>query len=240
MKKEIRFYPFNENTPLFAPEPVPANKTIPDWYRKQPGLVEAPNDFIGGGVGATIKKCMSIYDVITMGYMILAPCDIYVDATDPEKLSYSVPAKIKQFQADLFAVHAPEQYDHYPIDRSIYHKQLLRIFPFWSVETPKGYSVLYLQPFHRDLDTQAFAGVIDTDRFISEGHMSFLIKNNFKGVIKQGTPLIQVIPFKRDSWTKKVVDALSSFKVLAKQRFILRSKFTNAYKDRFWFKKEYK
>jgi hypothetical protein len=239
MKKEIKFYPFSENTSLFAPEPISASKLVPEWYRKQPGLVDTGNDFINGGLGATVKKCMPIFDAITMGYFILAPCDIYVDATDPEKLSYSVPLKIKQFQSDLFSIHTPEQYDHYPIDKSIYHKQLLRIFPFWSVETTKGYSCFYLQPMHRDLDTLAIPGVIDTDRLVSEGHMSFLIKSNFKGVIKQGTPLIQIIPFKRDSWIKKIVSSADAIRVLAKQRFMVRSKFSNAYKDNFWSRKDY-
>ncbi len=238
--KTIKFYPFNESSIEFAPAPVPASKMVPEWYRKQPGIVPNDNAYIGGGVDATIKKCMAIFDAITMGYLILAPCDIYVDATNPEKLSYSVPMKIKQFQSDLFAVHSPEQYDHYPLDTSIYHKQLLRIFPFWSVETPKGYSAFYMQPLHRELDTQAIGGIIDTDRFVSEGHMSFLIKKGFKGVIKQGTPLIQVVPFKRDSWTSKVENLTNALKVLVKQRLILRSKFVNSYKDNFWFKKEYK
>jgi hypothetical protein len=240
MKKIIRFYPFNESTQQFSPEPVPASKMVPEWYRKQPSIVKNDNAYIGGGVDATIKKCMAIFDAITMGYLILAPCDIYVDATDPEKLSYSVPMKIKQFQSDLFAVHSFDQYDHYPLDNSIYHKQLLRIFPFWSVETQKGYSSMYMQPLHRELDTQAIPGIIDTDKFVSEGHMSFLIKKGFKGVIKQGTPLIQVVPFKRESWTSKVVNLTEALKTLTVQRFILRSKFINSYKENFWIKKEYK
>lgn len=240
MKKQIRFYPFNESTSLFAPKPVPASKMVPEWYRKQPAVVNNESSYIGGGVNTTIKKCMAIYDAITMGYFLLAPCDIYVDATDPEKLSYSVPLRIKQFQSDLFAVHTPEQYDHYPLDKTIYHKQLLRIFPFWSIKTPKGYSSFYLQPMHRETDTQAIEGVIDTDKFIGEGHLSFLIKKNFKGVIKQGTPLVQVIPFKRNSWTSAPAKFLNSLEELAKQRLVLRSKFVNGYKDVFWFKKEYK
>lgn len=240
MKKIIEFYPFSESTSMFSPEPIPASKMVPEWYRKQPGMVKSENDYVGGGLNLTVKKCMAIFDVITSGYLIVAPCDIYVDATDPEKLTFSVPLKIKQFQSDLFSVHTLEQYDHYPMDTTIYHKQLLRVFPFWSVKTPKGYSSLYMQPMHRELDTQAFAGIIDTDKFISEGHMSFFVKKGFKGVIKQGTPLIQVIPFKRDSWTSKIVDVKKSLSVMAVQRFILRSKFSNSYKDKFWSKKEYK
>lgn len=238
--KKIKFYPFNDSTEVFAEPPSPASKMLPEWYKKQPAFVKSGLEYTNGEVDSTIKKCMAIFDVMTMGYMMLAPCDIYVDATDSEKLTYSVPLRMKQFQGDMFAVHALEQYDHYPMDRKVYHKQLLRIQPFWSVQTPKGYSTWYMQPAHRELDTVAIEGVIDTDTFVSEGHMSFLVKNGFKGVIKQGTPLIQIIPFKRDTWINEKVTSKESAGYFTKQRLILRSKFINSYKEKFWSKKEYK
>jgi hypothetical protein len=237
----IKFYPFSENTASFAPLPIPASRAIPEWYKKQPGIVKNDAALPSGVVNSTVKKCMPVFDLITAGYMIVAPCDIYVDATDPDKLSHSVPLTLKQFQSDMFATHAPEQYDHYPIDTSRYHKQLLRIMPFWSVGTPEGYSTLFANPFHRD-DSELFAmsAIVDTDTFISDGHLSFLVKKDFKGVIKQGTPLVQVIPFKRDSWTSEEVAVDDASKAISKQRFTIRSVFSNGYKDKLRFKKEYK
>jgi hypothetical protein len=237
----IRFYPFSENTATFAPMPIPAIKLLPEWYKKQPGIVKSEDALPQGVINSTVKKCMPVFDIITAGYMIVAPCDIYVDATDPEKLSYSLPLTMKQFQSDMFATHAPQQYDHYPIDKKIHHKQLLRIMPFWSVETPKGYSSLFSNPFHRDeSELLAISAIVDTDSFISDGHLSFLVKNGFKGVIKQGTPLVQIIPFKRDEWSSEEVSHEESAKKMSSQRFNLRSTFANGYKDKMRSKKEYK
>lgn len=238
---KIKFYPFNDSTIEFAPQPIPASRMIPDWYRKQPGVIKSDESMNAGMVNATVKKCMPVFDLLTAGYLIVAPCDIYVDATDPEKLSYSVPLTMKQFQSDIFASHAPEQYDEYPIDTSRYHKTLLRIMPFWSIATPPGYSTMFMQPFHRE-DSQLFAmsAIVDTDKFISEGHLSFLVKKNFKGIISQGTPLAQIIPFKRDDWKSEVVPVSESIKRLFKQRLDIRSTFSNGYKDKFRSKKDYK
>lgn len=238
---KISFYPFNASTAEFAPVPVPASKMIPEWYRKQTGIVKNADALASGVINATVKKCMPVFDLLTAGYIIVAPCDIHLDATDPEKLSYSIPLAMKQFQSDIFASHAPEQYDEYPIDQSRYHKTLLRIMPFWSVSTPPGYSTLFAQPFHRDeSDLFAMSAIVDTDTFISEGHLSFLVKKGFKGIIKQGTPLIQIIPFKREDWDSEIVSIDDSAKKLFSQRLNLRSTFVNGYKDKFRFRKDYK
>ena len=42
--------------------------------------------------------------------------------------------------------------------------------------------------------------MVDTDKYPIPVHFPFLLKKNFEGLIKQGTPIIQVIPFKRESW----------------------------------------
>jgi hypothetical protein len=238
---KIKFYPFNASTAEFAPVPMLAAKVLPEWYKRQPGIVKNDQDLKSGVVNSTVKKCMPVFDLLTAGYVIVAPCDIHLDATDPEKLSYSVPLTMKQFQSDMFATHAPEQYDQYPIETSKYHKTLLRVMPFWSVSTSEGYSTLFAQPFHRE-DTGLFAmsAIVDTDTFISEGHLSFLVKKDFNGVIKQGTPLVQLIPFKRDAWESEVVSVEESSDKMFSQRLNLRSTFMNGYKEKFRSKKEYK
>ena len=32
--KIIKFYPYNEETNVFAPRPVLASKALPEWYKK--------------------------------------------------------------------------------------------------------------------------------------------------------------------------------------------------------------
>ena len=230
---KISFYPFSDKTLSFAPAPIPATKGVPDWYKKQPGTLDE-SQFIKQGVSSsTVKRCMPIFDYMTAGYLITLPCDIYIDATNPDKIEWSVPQSMKSFGSDLIASHAPEQYDHYPIDTRIYHKQLFRIMPFWSVKTPDGYSTLFTHPLHKDhLPFLAIGGLVDTDKFITDGHLSFLIEKDFVGVLKQGTPLVQIIPFKRDDWEMELIDPPAAAKEIQKQRLDLRSTFVNGYRNK--------
>lgn len=237
----IYFYPFSERTLAFAPKPIPASKALPEWYKSQPASLNEEELIPKGLMSSTIKRCMPIFDYITAGYVITIPCDLYIDATNPEKIEWSVPMPMKSFANDMIATHAPEQYSHYPIDTTKYHKQLFRIMPFWSVKTDPGYSTLFMHPTHKDpVPFLTFGGLIDTDNFITDGHLSMLIEKDFKGIIKQGTPFVQVIPIKRENWQMKIMDSTDSTKDIMPQRLNLRSTFVSGYKNKMRSKKEFK
>jgi hypothetical protein len=237
----IKFHPFSEGSVNFAMPPQPASKFLPAWYKRQPSNYPDKDDFSQGIVSSTIKRCMPVFDMMTAGYMITAPCDIYIDATNSEELVYSIPASLRTFQNDLFARHDILQYSQYPMNTNEVHKDLLRIFPLWLVETDPGYSCMFINPLHQDdSPLVGFSGVIDTDTFLSDGFFSFTVKKDFKGIIKQGTPLIQIIPFKRDEWSSEITAPGSNRNKIDKQRIDLKSVFINGYKNKFRFKKEYK
>lgn len=237
----IKFYPFSDATASFAPEPRPASKMVPEWYKQQPATVGNEMDFMSkGGGNATIKRCMPIFDLITAGYILTWPMDVYIDATNPEKITWSVPQPLSPYGNDMVATHGAEQVTHYPVDLDIYHKQIFRILPFWSVKTPPGYSSLFVHPIHRDnLPFHSFAAFVDTDKFISDGHLSMHFEKDFKGIIKQGTPLIQVIPIKRDDWEMELVEQTMADKEVNKQRLNIRSSFKHSYKEKFRSKKDF-
>jgi hypothetical protein len=239
----IKFYPFSEQTEKFAPQPYPASRAVPSWYKAQPGTIsDREEDAIRKGSStSTIKRCMPIFDAMTAGYIIPFPMDIFIDATNPNKIEWSVPMPMKQYGNDMVSTHAPEQYSHYPIDKDIYHKDLFRIMPFWAVKTDPGYSSLFMHPLHQDeLPFWVYGGMIDTDNFITDGHVSMLVKKNFTGIIKQGTPFIQVVPIKRDNYQMEIVDVDIANTEVKKQRLNLRSTFFNGYKQKMRVHKEYK
>lgn len=237
----VRFYPLNEKTTEFADPPEPMSRHLPEWYRRQPATLHSKDELKNGIVKATIKKCMPIFDGMTAGYMLSMPCDVYIDASNPESLTHSVPQAMNMFKGDLFAQHAREQYSEYPLDTEIYHKDVFRINPLYIMETDKGYSTLFIQPLNGDkTPLSLFGAIVDTDRYASDGLFTFMVKKGFQGIIKQGTPLIQAIPFKREDFSSEVLTPADTKKMASKQRLSTRSVFLNGYKNRFRSKKEYK
>lgn len=235
----IEFHPWSDDAELLVNKPTPTKQNVPDWYRKQPSYVNK-DEFLKKGIsGSTIKKCMPVFDAMTAGYTIYCPVDIYVDATDPSKLEYNIPIAIAGLKKEIFTTHSPEQVTHYPMAAN-FHKDVLRINPMWSIRTSPGYSSLFTAPMHQPSTPFIIVpGVIDTDSYMSEGFLSFKIENTFNGIIEKGTPIAQVIPFKRESWSSKTIDYKDSKEIQKKQRMLIRSKFFNYYKNNFWHKKEW-
>ena len=70
-------------------------------------------------------------------------------------------------------------------------------------------------------------------------NLPFNLKDkNFEGLIEAGTPIAQVIPFKRESYQMEIVP-LDKKRSLMNQRTIA-SKLFDAYRNLYWFRKEYK
>ena len=55
-------------------------------------------------------------------------------------------------------------------------------FPKWVnpyvIKTPPGYSVLITQPFHRESVFTILPGIVDTDKYKSQVHFPFVLKDN--------------------------------------------------------------
>lgn len=185
MTQTIKFLPIVGNDS----KPIPAKSRLPHWYKDQAGY----NHFNH----PTIKRCMPIFDAMSAGYLLLSPANITVDSTNPAGLFVE---SDDDFGGMLISQHDIHQYDKYPTPVG-YHRHLLRIHPLWAVQTPSGYSALFTNPIHSNTENLiALSGIIDTDNFISDGHLSFYVKDNSIIKISKGYPLVQVIPIKREEW----------------------------------------
>ena len=82
-------------------------------------------------------------------------------------------------------------------------------------------------------------GIVDTDTYTPPVNFPFVLTDeNYEGLIPAGTPLAQVIPFKRESWemsfgSQKEKDRANDDSVTS------RSRFFDAYKNLFRQKKTY-
>jgi hypothetical protein len=71
----------------------------------------------------------------------------------------------------------------------------------YQLRTPEGVSTLYMPPLNRiETRFRPFSGVVDTDTYMNEVNIPALVTDrSWEGVIEAGTPLVQIMPFVRDS-----------------------------------------
>jgi len=211
--------------------PVPASKLLPDWYKNTKSYIGGEKKPTGdGGTAATIKRCIPVFDVMSAGYIITSPADVFV----------SIKNNAQWFEWSNFGL-----ISFHPIEQAPEHPDR-KPFPYpkwmnpWAITTPKGYSTLFVQPFHRESIFTILPGIVDTDQYTAPVNFPFVINDPaFEGLIPKGTPIAQVIPFKRDSWTMELGDK-KDLEAQAKVSKKLQSKFFDRYKSMFWAKKEYK
>jgi hypothetical protein len=223
------------------PEPEPAEKMLPEWYRKTESYYNNDKTPYGGTQRSTIKKCMAIFDILTAGYFLKAPCDIYIDTTEGKQI-IEVPDFPKTIGiVPMVGNHDLKQLEKYPIDTDIYIEYVFRLNPVWIVSTQKGYSSMFVQPQHySNSPLMAISAIIDTDNYASEGLLSFLVKKDFKGFIKKGEPIIQIMPFKRDNFSSEILSTQEDANLVKGKRGILRTVFSSGYKNSLWVRKSYK
>ncbi len=223
-KKPILGYESLETTPvkklIFS-----AKNLIPDWYKKIPQY-----DMPKGK--KTVKSCVPFLDSFLTGYMITLPYDIYVTIENESPLLHwanpmpNTPSA-REHPADLKLV----PFNHYPIE-FIWSSNVA-----WTI--PKGYSALLTHPLNRhDLPFTTLSAVIDGGLVVSAtNNIPFYIKYGFEGLIPQGTPIAQIIPFRQENWKSKNKVGLSKIGQLHND--LALSIFSGWYKKTFWTKKQY-
>lgn len=246
---------------LFPPEP--ASKNIPLWYKNLDSYMSGEKKPDGNGnTTATIKKCMPVFDAINAGYIIKTPVDVYVSQKEANYLNKDhfnktgeeiyltkeeieekgLAKKIPYYEWPNFGIiefHPIEQAPTHP-NRNGHQKSYPKWINPWSIKTPLGYSVMFVQPFHRDSLFTIFPGIVDTDKYTPPVNFPFVLNDiNWEGMISAGTPIAQVIPFKRENWQMKV-GGKENLVEQDKISNILKTRFFDSYKSQFRSSKEYK
>jgi hypothetical protein len=183
--------------------PVPASKVIPDWYKNLESYIGGDKRTNGiAGTSATAKRCMPIFDAITGGYIISTHTDIWVSQKLNEDGKILPFYEWKSFNAIEF--HSKDQLPEHP-DGAGHELSYPKWINAWSIKTPPGYSCLFISPLHRETPIITLPGIVDTDKYTSPVNFPFVLRDpNMDGLIPAGTPIVQVIPFKRDSWEMKL------------------------------------
>jgi hypothetical protein len=78
---------------------------------------------------------------------------------------------------------------------------------------------------------RSFSGIVDTDKHPVSVNFPFFLRKDFTGILPEGTPIMQIIPFKREEWNSEV--SLDTSGELEKKWQIAKRKISNNYKTYF-------
>lgn len=216
----------------FIELPKPAIKYLPDWYKKTPP--EITKGAIKSEDLRTFKHCVPFLDSMTSGYIFELWQDVEVkQSNDGRPYIYW-----KKVDSEIFSS-KPEGSAGMMDTPYGYSKEVLSFHHNLFIKTPPGYSVIITQPFNRtDLPFYALSGVVDTDKYpLFPGLYPMFLRKGFEGIIERGTPMLQIIPFKRDDWKSENSKELEKEGSLAGR---IASTFMSFwYKRNAWVKKSY-
>lgn len=178
--------------------PIPASKHMPDWYKKAERYVKYPDGTTyldqDNNKIPSWKACPAIYDIFMTGYFLRTPCDIKFIKSNNRLEVVIEDQQHKDFVQIRQEMPGFEQPDGY-------YKDHFAWWPDWAPAVEEGYCVLYAHPFNRfDLPFLNTTGIVDQDKLNLPGTVPFFIKEGWEGVIKAGTPFLQMLPFKRENW----------------------------------------
>lgn len=174
--------------------PKTAASYFPKWHKETNVYIDnAPTKIQSG---KTFKHCLPFMDALRSGYIHELWADLEIESVNNSKSflwkqkDYELISTKQDGSSGMMSI--PSGYDKklYSFNHNLY------------IKTPPGYSVMITQPFNRtDLPFYALSGIVDTDTnpMFPGGYPVFL-KSGFNGIIPRGTPMLQIIPFKRESW----------------------------------------
>lgn len=232
MNKKVIFYPGSHEAALVVPLPKPATDYIPRWYKNLKMFYEnnpVPKD---GRTVMTAKACVPYFDAMTAGWIQELWTDVWVEHNSfgQVEVNFSRHPQPVDLRPPVSGVPASlgtgdQEYTwHQP----------------WSPRLPAGYSMLYTHPLNnQELPFRVMSAIIDSDVFwhTENGNVPFHLKEGFTGLIPAGTPLFQMIPIHRATWTRQA-EKWSHEKSMGWKTTTRRS-FYGAYRKLFHQKKRY-
>lgn len=232
-KKRISWRPRSHIADVAYDSPKTSVSQIPSWYKRIPLYVggETKINIQNSSPNTSIKACSPFLDAMSAGYMITLESDVLVSIEDGQ------PVFKWRTVSPLVESHHPEQHAGFPVSEDYFNQGFKWVNEFF-IEMPEGYSMFFMHPANRlDLPFMSLSGFVDLDKYPGVVHFPFLIKNGFSGVIEKGTPIIQMIPVKRDNWISEMLPY--NKEIGLKRDHSFATKIVRSYKNQFWQKKSY-
>ena len=152
-----------------------------------------------------MNVCPGIMDLNRSGYVIRAWSEIFIEKDADGLVRASVNdrdhdmtlGKCTRMDAELLPFHYSDKT----------RENVLKIELPWLVETAPGYSCMQLSPFYHFLDMEPhiinYPGIVDTDG-LHRLSWIFSVKHDEPFIIERGTPIMHLIPYRRENFTSEV------------------------------------
>jgi len=231
---QINFYlesPLNNNRKY--PEPKSSSFFIPDWYKKMKAY-PTKND------SGSMKACIPFRDALCAGYTIPLWQNMHFSKCGEDSSDYSW--ELDDDWNAAVGLHKEEQTQGSPLHETNQCRMALKFESPWIIETPPGYSCLLVQPLNYSENRFYIpSAIVDTDTYKIPISFPFIItspEDNF--YLEAGMPLVQIIPFKRESWKGEVGYDPTKTSESQNQRQKLYKTLQQAYQKFWWAKKMFK
>ena len=215
------------------PEPFPARKLMPEWYKALPPKINNEVKL----ENSTLKRCPPFIDAMSVGWIIPLAADVeFVTNEDASGVTYK-----SMFYRSMIENHSMDQISHPKCPNPALPKPPMKFMNHWAIRVPKGYSVMFVPPLNRpESRFTCFSGIVDCDGYFEFVNFPFLFNTpNFTGILEAGTPLVQMIPFKRDSLFKDAkIGAMTAEDFAALEKTRRQRKVSESYyRNKIWTKK---
>ena len=234
---QIEFVAIDKYAFEVCPKPFPASQALPQWWKDATPYIKTPQNQDGKKIiienlqsNASFKKCTPMLDALSSGYVVPLWADVQIKNENNNSLI------TWRTTRDVFETHDGQEVEI----PDGYQKTQFKFLNQWIPKLPKGFSALITPCFgYPNNIFRSIVGIIDYDKTSHPLFPPVYVKNGFEGIVEKGTPIFQIIPFKRNNWESK-------FSFLNNQQYIInldrdvRSILVNNYVKNFWEKKSYK
>jgi hypothetical protein len=236
--------------------PRPIGSEMPEWWKSMPAYGGFRNTDPGkkilgqdGDYNSTIKRCVPIADSLSLGYVLLTDQDIYMKLNTQKNedgtirgSNFEVVWKGGVTEGKQVEGHPFGQAKEHPLAKLYPGRDVFKMISPWHIITPPGYSTLFMPPMNNPNGFfEALPGVVDTDTYTNIVNFPFVINEmEMETIIPAGTPIVQVFPFKRESWKLETQPEPEDLSFLDIQRRKFRTHISSVYRKYFWQRKEFK
>lgn len=203
-RAKIEFFvePRHRSLVKLAP-PVPAARYYPKWLRDMDPHYHRVTDYqtfppeLKVRQNSTVKLCPAIIDFLRAGYVMPLWCDYSISLNRDGTFNWQTPNK--EF---WMTGHPRVQYETMPNEG--FPSEIKFMSP-WYCRTSPGYSIRILPCYyHFEYLWTAMPGMVHTDQHhTTHINVLFNIKEG-QIVIPRGTPMVYVIPFRRERYDLEV------------------------------------